>query len=91
MKRIIYTNLPDDKPEFAIMQKCFDGMNLPFELLNCDNAGVTMEKYVNSNNVFFQCHNERDQKQVAIERACSSLHRIIINFDLINTSGVIHD
>lgn len=92
MNRIIYTNLPEDAREFAIMQKCFSAMGLPFQLRNCVNAeNIEIEKYINNNNVFFHCTNERDQKEVAIEKACCALHRIIINFGLINTSEKMYD
>lgn len=92
MNRVIHTNLPDDAREFIAMQKFFDAIDLPFQLCNSLNTkGIQIEPYINNNNVFFVCVNERDQRQKAIESACSSLHRIIINFDLVNTSERLHD
>jgi len=73
--------LPEDAPEFDKIQKCFDAIGLPYELQ--DGLSIGMEKFVNHNNVFFQCKDDRERDQKAIVNACNALHRIILNFQLI--------
>lgn len=79
MTRIIYTNLPIDNPIFDKMQACLSkALILPYRLQFSD----TMEKYVNANNVFFECIDERERPLRSIVNACNALHRLIINFQL---------
>lgn len=79
MSRIIHTNLPSDNPIFDRMQACLTkGMGLPYRLEFSD----TMEKYVNANNVFFECVDDRERPLRSLVNACNALHRLIINFEL---------
>ena len=80
MNRIIKTNIPIDVIEFNAMQACFDALFLDYTLT----FDSKMEKYINTNNAFFECYDERERLMVSIVKACNALHRLIINFRLAN-------
>lgn len=78
MNRIVQTNVPRDLSEFELMQKVFDALGLNFTLVFVSK----MERYVNTNNAFFECYDERERPLRSIVNACNALHRLIINFEL---------
>ena len=80
MNKVIFTNLPIHIVEFNLMQNCFLALELPFQLAHDEN----MEEYINSNNCFFQCKDDRMRELTNIVKACNALHRTIINLRLLN-------